>query len=97
MRSFVHILIYLMVLGCQLVLVLISIHVQLLCKTVRLFTSLRVQRKDGLKAEPPRALLNESIHTPAEGPASFLQLISLVHVIYQRFTLKSSQPLKWPS
>ena len=32
MRSLVHILIYLVVLGCQLVLVLISIHVQLLCK-----------------------------------------------------------------
>ena len=32
MRSFVHILMYLVVLGCQLVLVLISIHVQLLCK-----------------------------------------------------------------
>ena len=30
MRSFVHILIYLVVLGCQLVLVLISIHVQIL-------------------------------------------------------------------
>ena len=32
MRSFVHILIYLVVLGCQLMLVLISIHVQVLCK-----------------------------------------------------------------
>ena len=32
MRSFVYILIYLVVLGCQLVLVLISIHVQLLWK-----------------------------------------------------------------
>ena len=32
MRSFVHILIYLVVLGCQVVLVLISTHVQLLCK-----------------------------------------------------------------
>ena len=32
-------------------------------QTVRLFTSLRIQRKRGLKAEPPRALLNEPIHT----------------------------------
>ena len=32
MRSFVNILIYLVVLGCQLVLVLISIHIQLLRK-----------------------------------------------------------------
>ena len=32
-------------------------------QTVRLFTSLRIQRKHGLKAEPPRALLNEPIHT----------------------------------
>ena len=32
MHSFVHILIYLVVLGCQLVLVLISIHIQLLRK-----------------------------------------------------------------
>ena len=30
-------------------------------QTVRLFTSLRIQRKHGLKAEPPRALLNEPI------------------------------------
>ena len=32
MRSFVYILVYLVVLGCQLVLVLISIYVQLLGK-----------------------------------------------------------------
>ena len=32
MRSFVYILVYLVVLDCQLVLVLISIYVQLLCK-----------------------------------------------------------------
>ena len=32
MRSFVYILVYLVVLGCKLVLVLISIYVQLLCK-----------------------------------------------------------------
>ena len=60
MRSFVHILIYLVVLGCQLALVLISIHVQLLCKLLD-STSLRIQ-KHGLKTEPPRALLNEPIH-----------------------------------
>ena len=48
MRSFVHILIHFVVLGCQLVLVLNSIHVQPL-RIVRLYTSLRIQRKHGLK------------------------------------------------
>ena len=63
MRSFVHILTYFVVLGCQLMLVLISIHVQLQVQTLRLFTSLRIQRKHGYKAEPPRTLLNEPIHS----------------------------------
>ena len=61
MRSFVHILMYLVVLGCQLVLVLISDSRTTFVQTVRLFTSLRIQRKHGLKVEPPRALLNEPI------------------------------------
>ena len=62
MRSFVYILVYLVVFRLS---ARVSFDLDLrttFLQTVRLFTGLRIIRKHGLKAESPRTLLNEPIH-----------------------------------
>ena len=63
MRSFVYILVYLVVFRLS---ARVSFDLDLrttFLQTVRLFTGLRIIRKHGLKAESPRTLLNEPIHS----------------------------------
>ena len=75
MCSFVLILIYLLVLSSQLMLRCsfdLDSHTTFV-RTVRLYVSLRMQGKHGLKDKLPCALLNESIHSSHNNTIDFTQ------------------------